>query len=82
MDALASAFLHSGPFLNADTRKYLDNAGNQNNAYDLGDLRAYVLRNPNLQGLSDLSALIELTVPMGDIKNQPGGGTIKREDRP
>jgi M6 family metalloprotease-like protein len=82
VDALASAFLHSGPFLDADTRKYLDNEGNQNNAYDLGDLRAYVLRNPGLQGMSDLSAVIQMTVPMGDIKNPPGGGTIRREDRP
>ena len=54
VDALASAFLHSGPLLSAKTREYLDNEGNQNNFYDLGDLRAFVLRNPNLQGLSDL----------------------------
>ncbi len=82
VDALASAFLLTGPFLNANTRIYLDNEGNNNNAYDLGDFRAYVLRNPDLPSFGQLETLVEILVPMGDMKNPPSGGGLKRKERP
>ncbi|MCJ7626891.1 MAG: hypothetical protein MUO50_00760, partial [Longimicrobiales bacterium] len=82
MDALASAFLLSGPPLNANTRSYLDNKGNRNNAYDLGDFRAYVLRNPDLRASGEVETLVEILVPMGDMKRPPPGGGVRREERP
>ena len=82
VDALASAFLLVGPPLNANTREYLDNEGNQNNAFDLGDFRAYVLRNPDLSFNAELQELIEILVPMGDLKIRPPGGDVKREEGP
>jgi hypothetical protein len=83
VDALASAFLLTGPFLNANTRIYLDHEGNNNNAYDLGDFRAYVLRNPGLPSFGQLESLVEILVPMGDMKAPPpSGGEVKREERP
>jgi len=82
VDALASAFLLTGPFLSANTRIYLDNEGNNNNAYDLGDFRAYVLRNPGLPSFGQLESLVEILVPMGDMKSPPSGGGLKREERP
>jgi len=83
VDALASAFLLTGPSLNANTRIYLDNEGNNNNAYDLGDFRAYVLRNPGLPSFGQLESLVEILVPMGDMKAPPpSGGEVKREERP
>ena len=82
VDALASAFLHTGPPLSANVRTYLDNEGNNNDAYDLGDLRAYVLRNPNLPASGPLEDLVRLLVPMGDIKTPPDTGRVGRERRP
>ena len=82
LDALASAFLHTGPPLNNDTRTYLDNEGNENDFYDLGDLRAYVLRNPAFPFSGQMESLVELMVPMGDLKSPPPGGEVKREERP
>jgi len=41
-DALMNALL--GPAPDADTRSYLDNTGNRNGSFDVGDLRAYLLR--------------------------------------
>jgi len=79
VDALGSAFLLSGPFLDANTRIYLDNEGNQNNAYDLGDFRAYVLRNPNLEAFGPTESKVERVVPMGDLRTHPPGGEVKKE---
>ncbi len=82
VDALASAFLFTGPYLSASTRNYLDNGGNGNSAYDLGDFRAYVLRNPNFHSYDQLESFVEILVPMGDLKNPLLGGRVKREERP
>jgi M6 family metalloprotease-like protein len=45
---LASPFLLSGPALDSLQGVFLDRQGNANGAYDLGDLRAWVLANPSL----------------------------------
>lgn len=82
VDALSSAFLLTGPHLNANTRIYLDNEGNDNNAYDLGDFRAYVLRNPGVHSFQAPEAHVRITVPMGDMKSPPSGGGERKEDRP
>lgn len=80
--SLASAFLLTNPPLAANTRVYLDNEGNGNGAYDLGDFRAYVLRNPNLLSYGQLESLVEILVPIGDLKNPLLGGRVKREEMP
>ena len=72
--ALASDFLLSGPPLAPDTKTYLDNEGNNNNSFDLGDLRAYVLRNPDIGSFVKLESKVEIVVPMGDLKRPPTGG--------
>jgi hypothetical protein len=82
VEALASQFLLQGPPLNATTRKYLDNEGNQNNTFDLGDLRAYVLRNPNIETYTQPEARVEVVVPMGDLRRSPPDGEVRREDMP
>jgi M6 family metalloprotease-like protein len=82
VDALGSAFLLTGPPLNADTRIYLDNEGNRNSAFDLGDFRAYVLRNPDRPASGPVEALVEKVVIVGDMTRTPPGGEVKREDGP
>jgi hypothetical protein len=82
VNALASAFLLVGPPLDANMRTFLDNEGNRNSAYDLGDLRAYVLRNPGLQAFGQFESSVEILVPMGNIRTPLAGGDLKREERP
>lgn len=81
VDALASAFLLTGPPLSTNTRQYLDNEGNANDAYDLGDLRAYVLRNPGLQTYGGMETSVEKVVPVGDLGRSKSEGR-RKEDRP
>ncbi len=80
-ETLASAFLFQGPALSQNAKTFLDNEGNQNAAYDLGDLRAYILRNPDLPAFGQLESLLEIQVTVGDMLNPPGGG-VKREEGP
>jgi hypothetical protein len=82
VDALASAFLLKGPPLSADVRVYLDRAGNNNSAYDLGDFRAYVLRNPNLASYQSMESSVEIVVPLGSLRKASAQGEAKREDLP
>ncbi|MBT8396594.1 MAG: hypothetical protein KJN92_06495, partial [Gemmatimonadetes bacterium] len=81
-DALASDFLLTGPALDPGTKVFLDNEGNRNSVYDLGDLRAYVLRNPGVGSFNQLESLLEIVVPVGDLKDSKsgtqGGGEVKR----
>lgn len=74
LERLASPFLLSGPSLDFNQRNYLDREGNVNGSYDLGDFRAFFLRNPNLPSTGDMGGIIELLVPMGDLK---AGGSRK-----
>ena len=67
LDALASAFLLTGPTLDPYVRTYLDNVGNDNNIYDLGDFRAYVLRNPDFQAYIGPEAEVEGVVPLQHV---------------
>ena len=55
---LASAFLGVGPALQQPQRIYLDQEGNANGAYDLGDLREWVLANPDVPWSAAVQALI------------------------
>jgi M6 family metalloprotease-like protein len=80
-ETLASAFLFSGPSLSQNAKTFLDNEGNHNMAYDLGDLRAYILRNPGLPSYGQLQSLLEIEVTVGDMKNPPKGA-VKREEGP
>jgi hypothetical protein len=69
IERLASPFLLSGAALDSFQRSYLDGEGNRNGAYDLGDFRAFFLRNPDLPMTGDLREVIEMLVPVGDMRN-------------
>jgi hypothetical protein len=67
IERLASPFLLSGTGLDLNQRTYLDRSGNVNGAYDLGDFRAFFLRNQDLPRTGDEQGIIELLIPMGDL---------------
>jgi hypothetical protein len=79
---LTSPFLLTGGPLDSNLRLYLDGEGNRNGAYDLGDFRAYVLRNPGLSATGQFQSFVELTVPLGDLKGSAPGGEGGREELP
>jgi hypothetical protein len=68
---LASPFLATGALVTMDQRSYMDSEGNQNGAYDLGDFRAYLLRNPDVL-LSAQGAQVE-RAPPGSSEGKEGG---------
>jgi len=76
VERLASPFLLTGPALDFNQKTFLDRSGNANNGYDLGDFRAFYLRNPNLPASGDAQDIIELLVPMGDL-GPSGSGSGK-----
>lgn len=76
IERLASPFLLTGQALDFNQKTYLDRSGNANNGYDLGDFRAFFLRNPNLPSSGEAQGIIELLVPLGDLKPS-GSGTGK-----
>jgi M6 family metalloprotease-like protein len=75
---LASDFLSVGPPLTSDIRKFLDGQGNQDNQYDLGDFRAWVLAHPELPLSATLLNLIEgpasVVVPIVPVPRAREGG--------
>ena len=75
---LASPFLLSGGGMDFNQKAYLDREGNANGVYDLGDFRAFYLRNPNLPRTGDMQGLIELLVPMGALNGQGSGKEVVR----
>ncbi len=80
-----SPFLLSGPTLPQPVQSYLDRAGNANGAYDLGDFRAYFLRNPNLPTSDQMESILELVVPLSPRGGDPGSdssGDSRKEDLP
>lgn len=80
---LTFPFLLSGSDLSITQRTYLDQAGNDNGAYDLGDLRAYVLRNPSLATYEPSTGPVEMVIPVGELKaSNTGGGQTRKEERP
>jgi M6 family metalloprotease-like protein len=79
IERLASPFLLSGAALDFNEKSYLDREGNRNGVYDLGDFRAFFLRNPDLPVSGDWPEVIELLVPMGDMKKGSGGELRKGE---
>jgi M6 family metalloprotease-like protein len=80
VETLASPFLLTGGVLSPALRTFMDNEGNRNGIYDLGDFRAFVLRNPGLQGTGEasfsreLTPLVEILVPFGDLRALSSGG--------
>ncbi len=48
VDRIAAPFLQNGQTLTLMEEAFLDHQGNQNGAYDLGDLRSWVLANPDM----------------------------------
>jgi len=78
IERLASPFLLSGVGMDFNQKAYLDREGNANGVYDLGDFRAFYLRNPNLPRTGDMQGLIELLVPMGALNGQGSGKEVVR----
>mgnify|MGYP006279568057 CR=1 FL=1 len=74
IERLASHFLLTGSTLDFNQRTYLDRSGNVNGSYDLGDFRAFFLRNPDLPRNGDAQGVTELLIPMGDLKAMAGKG--------
>jgi M6 family metalloprotease-like protein len=82
IETLAGPFLLTGGMPDGNQRQYLDREGNQNGAYDLGDLRAFVLRNPALALTNELPAVVKALVPLGEFPLKPPPGEVKREEMP
>lgn len=59
---LASTFLLSGPALTPPQATYLDQKGNADGTYDVGDFRAWVLAHPGLPLTAPMRALVGRTV--------------------
>lgn len=56
-------------------RNHLDTEGNQNGVYDLGDFRAFVVRNPDLEPSGQASFTVEVLVTLGgDPSPDPSSG--------
>jgi len=88
VEVLASPFLLTGGVLSPALRTFMDNEGNRNGIYDLGDFRAFVLRNPGLQVSGEAPSVVEILVPFGDLRALSSGGgsgpglELHREDMP
>jgi len=78
IERLAALFLFSGPGLTLIQKEFLDREGNANSVYDLGDFRAFLLRNPSLPRSGDLQGIIELLVPMGQLNRAGPGKEVVR----
>lgn len=74
LEVLTSAFLLTGFDLELNQRIYLDRNGNRNGSYDLGDLRAFILANPDLPVSAAMVPVLEKLIPMGDMKALSAGG--------
>ncbi|MEZ4417521.1 MAG: M6 family metalloprotease domain-containing protein [Gemmatimonadota bacterium] len=70
LDRLAGPFLLSGQEPDPVEREYLDRSGNRNGVYDLGDLRAFVVANPDLPLSSQEREVLRVLV--GSTKVGPG----------
>ena len=69
--SLAATFLLLPGPLTFEQMRYLDRAGNDDGAYDLGDFRAYVLANPSAPTSAQVSDHRSIVVPVLDLA--PGG---------
>lgn len=74
LEILTSPFLLTGLELELNQRIYLDRNGNRNGSYDLGDLRAFVLANPDLPISAAMVPVLEKLIPMGDMRALSVGG--------
>ncbi len=74
VEILASPFLLTEGVLTPELRTYLDNEGNRNGMYDLGDFRALVLRNPDLRVSGQAPSVVEILLPLGDLELLKFGG--------
>jgi hypothetical protein len=63
VDALVGVFLLGTPAPSELQRGYLDRNGNRNGFYDLGDLRIFLLANPDLPATAEDRALVRTLLP-------------------
>jgi len=76
VETLASPFLLTGGVLSPALRTFMDNEGNGNGIYDLGDFRAFVLRNPDLPVSGEAPSMVEILVSFGDLRVLSSGGAF------
>jgi hypothetical protein len=69
VDALVGLFLLGTPAPSDLQRGYLDRNGNRNGFYDLGDLRVFLLANPDLPVSAEQRALVRTVLPMVDFSS-------------
>jgi hypothetical protein len=74
VQALAAGFLGGPVELSERQRQFLDRAGNRNGAYDLGDLRAFFLANPDLPVTVEERAFLRAVLPTVKFGAGEGAG--------
>jgi M6 family metalloprotease-like protein len=64
---LVGPFLLTGGRLSAEQRDFLDRSGNGSGSYDLGDVRAYIQRNPDVPLTADLAEPVLKLLDLGPV---------------
>ena len=64
---LAAPFLLQTGSMTSLQLDFLDRNGNDNGAFDLGDLRAFVIANPELPMTGEIRAFVRTIVPLADL---------------
>jgi M6 family metalloprotease-like protein len=73
VQTLVSPFLKGAIAPTDLQRQFLDRQGNRNGAYDVGDLRAFLLANPNLPMTAQQKAMVKALFPALTLTPVPGG---------
>jgi hypothetical protein len=73
IESLLSPFLLTGPELTPAQLTFLNQQGNGVGGYDLGDLRAWILANPDLPMRADLESLLQPRTIVIPGPRPPGG---------
>ena len=71
--ALTGPFFGSNAPLNEVQLDFLDRTGNKNGLYDLGDFRAFLIRNPALPMSAELRGMVRTLIQMGPVSRPEGG---------
>jgi hypothetical protein len=72
IETLVGPFLLSGTGPTAPQKLFLDRTGNLSGSYDLGDFRAFLIRNPDLPMAAQVREQIQQLIRLGPVSG-PGG---------